>query len=221
MAWLMRKSIAVEDSPMVHWTPETTDEILKANASVAAQFAHLPADHPDYQEGGAAVGHSIPLPNRPYEAIIEELHGSLPDALTSSIVNNRIRQAVEAIEPSVHQFIPTNVILPDGTRDDTWWTMHICHRVDALALEYCVDVFKYNPKPIQCQNLYYYRSNEDNRMRLAIHKDRVAGMAIWLDWRFRQCFFSEVLGQYFIDNDIRGYSLPGNELNHTSHVIEV
>lgn len=222
MAWLMRKSIRMEDSPHVHWTPETINEILTANAEVVARYSHLPPGHPDYiKEGDAPAGLPISWSGKAREAYIKELHGPLPDALTSSIVNSRIKDAVEAFEPGVHQFFPTIVTMPDGTRDDSWWAMRPCHRVDALAPEHCVDLHEYRPRPEQYPDWYYYRSNEDSRMRIAVLKEKIAGMAIWHDWKFQRDFFAEELGQLFMDEGIRGYCLPMNEINHTSHVEEV
>ncbi|MEP7350081.1 MAG: DUF1629 domain-containing protein [Sphingorhabdus sp.] len=222
MAWLMRKSIAREDSPMVNWTPETIEEILKSNAEVVARYPHLSMDHPEFlAKGGAATGHHTRMPERPHEAVVEELFGPLPDALTSSIVNDRIKNAVEAIEPGVHQFIPTIITMPDGSRDASWWAMRICHSIDAIAAEHCVDFHEYRPKPTEYPDYFLYRSNEDNRMRVAVYKDRLARKAIWWDWRFQHTFFSEQLGQYFLDNSVRGYCLPVDELKRSMHVIEV
>jgi hypothetical protein len=222
MAWLMQKSISVADSPMVRWTPETIDRILKATGAVEALYSHLPLDHPDHMaKGSAAVGRHIAMPDVPYQAVIEELHGPLPDAISSSIVNNRIKYAVEAIEPNVHQFIPTTLILPDGSRDTSWWAMRFCNKIDAIAFEHCADLYEYRPWIDRYPDYYWYRSNEDSRMSVAVYKDRVAGKAIWWDWRFQHDFMSEDLGQYFLDHEIRGFCIPKDELNRSNHVIEV
>lgn len=222
MAWLMRKSISIEDSPHVHWTDESIQRILRANAEVAAKFCQLPPDHAEYiEESDAPAGLPIALPGKPLEAYIEQLHAPLPDFLTQSIVNSRVKDTVEAVEPGVHQFTPAIVRMPDGSRDEAWWTMRQCHRVDALAFELCQDVHKYRPRPEQHPNWYYYRSNHDRRMKLVVRKKIVDGFAMWYDWRFQETFLGESLGQLLMDNGIRGICLPKDELGRSLHVAEV
>lgn len=219
MAWLMVESAGLVDAPLVRWTPETIEQILKSNAAALAPFAHLKPGDPNYMDFPAGI--PVPKPSKPYEASIDELHGPLPDALMSTIVNDRIRSAVEAIEPGVHQFIPTTIIMPDKSRDASWWTMRACHRVDAIALEYCIDVFKYNPKP-EYPEYFCYRSNNRSSRKIAVYKDRISGMAMWDDIRWPGTFFSEYLGQYFLNQGIRGYALrPEENLNCSMHVLEV
>lgn len=223
MAWIERKSISIIESPHVHWTEETIETILRANAEVVDRFSGLSPDHPDYiKKGDAPAGLPIALPRMPFQAYIKELHGPLPDALTTSIVNNRIKAAVEAFEPAVHQFIPTIVTMPDGTRHENWWAMRACHRVDAVAIEHCEDLHEYRPRPFQFPNWYYYRSNEGSRMKVLVRKARISGKALWYDWRFRRPFFGEELGQRFLDEGIRGYRLrPEDDLMRSNHVAEV
>lgn len=219
MAWIMRRIIS---SP-VNWTKETIQEMLRANASVVDHFSSLSPDHPDFiKKGDAPSGRPIPFPDRPYEAFMEKLDEPLPDALTSSIVNDRIRNAVEAIEPGVHQFIPTIVTMPDGSRDEGWWAMRQCHRVDAIILDQCEDVHKYCLQPEAYPDWYYYRSQQNSLMKVAIRKQTVAGMAIWYDWRFQKDFFCDDLGQYFLDHGILGYRLrPEDDLNRSNRVAEI
>ncbi len=218
MAWIARPNI---DSPNVYWTEGTIQEILRANAEVVDRFSSLPPGHPEYiKKCDAPAGLPIALPNKPREAFIKELRGPLPDALSSSVVNERIRAAVERLEPNVHQFFPTTVTMPDGQRDDSWWAMRPCHRVDAVAFELCEDLYQYRPRPDLHPDWYYYRSNEGNKMKIVVRREHISGMAMWYDWRFQKVFFSEGLGQHFIDEGIRGFRVPADELNRSSHVAE-
>jgi hypothetical protein len=223
MAWLMRESIRMEDAPLIRWTPETIDEILVAHAEVVARYSHLSPNDPEFiEEGNVPAGLPIRIPAQPYEIKVSEVYGPLPDAIASTIVNDRIRVAVEAIEPGVHQFIPTILSMPDGTRDRSWWTLHVCHRIESLAYEHCVDVHDYLPQPLKYPTLVRYRSNEDRRLKLAVWKDKIAGKALWFDHKFSRIVLSEELGQYFLDNGIRGYRLRlEDDLNRSNHVIEV
>lgn len=222
MAWLMRKSISISESPHVDWSRETTNEILESNAREVAKYAACPPGHPNYfKQGGVPVGLPREMPSKPFEAVIRELDGPLPDAITSQLVSSRIKAMIEKLEPGVHQFIPTVITKPSGDQSHDWWTMIICNRVDAIVLEQCTDVFEYRPKPEQFPDWYYYRSNEDKNTTLVVSKAATQGMAIWYDWRFQREFFSEELGQIFMREGVTGYCLPRDEINFSTHVSEV
>jgi hypothetical protein len=226
MAWLMRESLLSEDNPEMVREDGILDWLIKTYTASKQSNLKIAADDPLLlDELAAPIG--IPLlqkPPFPLSLQIKKMSGPLPDKLPNDPlgeVNSAIKNKIEQIEPGVHQFFPVDVFLPDGSKDEPRWWMKVCNRVDAVALEQCEDVYEYRPKPEQYPNWMYYRSNWDKRTKIAVHKDRVAGKAMWYDWRIQKNFFSEELGQYFIDNGIRGYCLPANELNHSSHVIEV
>lgn len=223
MAWIMRKNIAEAVAPMVGWTPETIQEILAANAEVVDPLSRLSPDDPRYiKEGDAPAGLPIRMPAKPWEAVIEKYQEPLPDAVSASIVNDRIKAMVESLEPGVHRFIPTVLIMPDGSRQESWWAMGSGHRVDAVAEEHCVDVYRYSPRPDLWPNQYYYTSNWTRETRIVVYKEKISGMAMWYDWRIQLTFFSEQLGQMMLDEGIRGYSLrPEENLLRSTHVTEV
>lgn len=223
MAWIVRKNVDIAVAPMVRWTPETIDEIMAANAEVVARYSHLPPEDPEYiEQGDAPAGHPIRMPSKPYEAVVEEYQEPLPDAVTQTIVNDRIRSMVEELEPGVHQFRPTVLIMPDGTRRDSWWAMRCCHRVDAVAEEHSVDLYRYSPQIDKHPGQYYYRSNWDSRTKVAIYKDKIRGMSFWYDWRIQLHFFGDELASRMLNEDIRGYSLrPEENLGRPNPVIEV
>lgn len=223
MAWIMRPSIALEDCPEMNWTAQTIADILKRNSSVVARFSSLPPDHPDYiKAGDAPAGLPVPPPAEPLQMIVSKVHGSLPDALPLGVVNQRIKDAVESIQPGVHQFFPVRMTMPDGSIDQGHFLMRPCHRVDAVAIDRSVDVYEYRPRPEECPDWIYYRSNWDNRTKISIYRDRVFGMAIWFDWRIQNTFFHEELGKHFLSSGIRGFRLrPEDDLMRDNHAKEV
>lgn len=113
------------------------------------------------------------------------------------------------------------VLLEDGTIDKSRWLMHICNRVDAIALEHCADVYEYRPKPDQHPGWYYYRSNFDSRTRIAVRRSIISGKALWYDLRLQQFLLGQELGQFLIENGFRGYDLPFDGLGRSLHVEEV
>ena len=222
MAWLLQKSIRIEDTPMAHWSPASVEDILASNAEVVSEYSGLSPDDPRYiKDGDAPVGLPLREPKTHREVVVDEMQGPLPDAPMQTVVNDRIRTIIEKLEPCVHQFFPTVLTLPDGSESHGWWNMRMAHRLDAIAFDHCEDVYKYRPRPEEYPDWYYYRSNMDSRTKLAVRNNVIAGKAIWYDWRFQRSFISEELGQIFIDEGVRGFCLPADELGRSVHVGEI
>lgn len=223
MAWLRQQSILKEDRPTLEWDPTSSDWLKQVRAEQKAPLENLPPGHPNYVWEFAGPS-GIPYPRLPDFALVgtvTDAAGLLPDAGLSAGLSSRIKDAIERLEPGVHQFLPLEIRLPNGEVDKSRWMMVVCNRVDALALDHCSDVHIYRPRPQEHPDWFYYRSNGDSRMRLVVHADRIAGMAIWYDWRFQNFFISEKLGRHFIDKNVRGYCLPADELGRSRHVDEI
>ena len=138
MAWLLTHSISLPDRALARWSEETVEAIKRANAEVVSRYCILPPDDAQYiKQGDAPAGLPIPELEKTREFIIKEMGETLPDALSLTVVNARIRGIIEEHEPGVHQFSPVMLILPDGSKSDDWWNMRACHRLDAIAFEHC------------------------------------------------------------------------------------
>ena len=223
MAWRRQHSILKEDNPASEWDPPSADWLKQVRAEQRAPLEILPPGHHDFvwQFAGPSGIPYPRLPESPLVATVTNVEGPLPDAGLNIGVSSRIKDLIERLEPDTHQFLPLKIRLPSGDIDEPRWMMIVCNRVDALAPDHCSDVHVYHPRQKEHPDWFYYRSNEDGRMRLAVHSDRIAGMAIWYDWRFRDFFFSEALGQSFMNSGIRGYCLPADELDRSNHVHEI
>ena len=223
MAWLRRHSILAEDRPTLEWDERAREWLTKVRAEQRKPLEALPREHPNYV-GEFAGPSGLPYPSRPNFPLVARIvhaSGPLPDDAPSAGLSERLKEKIEELEPGVHQFFPMHVIGRGGEIDTTRWSIVVCNRVDAIAPDYCIDLHEYRPLPEQYPDWYYYRSNEDNRMHLAVWREKIAGMAIWYDWRMQKFFLSEELGTFVMANKLRGYCLPADELRHTSHVEEV
>ncbi|QNQ09947.1 imm11 family protein [Sphingomonas alpina] len=223
MAWLRCDSILIEDCPTLEWDERSKDWLKTVRAKQRQPLEALPPEHPDHvwQFGGPS---GIPYPESPaFPLVTSVVHsvGPLPDHSPPAGASSRFKDAVERFEPGVHQFFPMEVLLEDGTVDKSRWLMHICNRVDAIALEHCADVYEYRPKPDQHPGWYYYRSNFDSRTRIAVRKSMISGKALWYDLRLQRFFLGQELGQFLIENGFRGYDLPCDGLGRSQHVEEV
>ncbi|MEM7675975.1 MAG: DUF1629 domain-containing protein [Myxococcota bacterium] len=105
-------------------------------------------------------------------------------------VNQAFKNAVESIEPGVHQFIPFDVYNKDGTRyPDTFYTFHVYTLVDAINFEtggikkrpgYHYD--KGNPDDFRYAPGRLDLSKAETEYR-SVFKDRITGRAAWRDKR--------------------------------------
>ena len=189
MAWLLRHGISLVDRPVGRWSDETVAAIRRANAEVVARYSKLPPADPNYvAEGDAPAGIPIPELDEPRKYQIEKIGASIPDALTTTLVNERIRAIVEQFEPGVHQFSPVVVIFPDGTHDQCWWNMRACHRLDSIDVAQSEGVYGYYPRKNEFPEWYYYRSNMGSRNNLAVNRSIIGNISIWYDWRFQNFF---------------------------------
>ncbi|WP_211098022.1 imm11 family protein [Ahrensia sp. R2A130] len=132
------------------------------------------------------------------------------------LFSERFRQAVEDIEPGVHQFLPVKVIGVDGeSYSEPWWSFNICQLVDSISpelggvykqeWEYLreekYEKFTWNiksgwlpgrvPEPDDSDPYNPYTMNPSKK--LAVYKDRIAGRAAWIDSRLPRTFYSDAL----------------------------
>src|SRR6478735_1685229 len=105
MAWLLTNSISLPDGPLTQWSSESADAIKRANAEIVAHHSALPPDDPGFiKPGDAPAGLPMPEPVETREFIVKSMGETLPDALSPTVVNERIRAIVEELEPGFHQF---------------------------------------------------------------------------------------------------------------------
>ncbi|WP_333816688.1 imm11 family protein [Tabrizicola sp.] len=116
-------------------------------------------------------------------------------------VDDRMVSAVEALEPGVHRFHPVEITMKaDGKLlPRPQFPLNCCTSVDAIDPENSrIAVRRVLPEETH-PDLWHYTipggspSQPAGPMRLAVHRDRIAGRAMWWDNRFNRMFFSDAL----------------------------
>ncbi|MCP4073960.1 MAG: hypothetical protein GY742_19870 [Hyphomicrobiales bacterium] len=110
-------------------------------------------------------------------------------------VSKRLKDAIEDIEPGVHQFVPVEVFHKDGTPyGEPFWFFTICSCLDVInpALGGMKKHFL-TAYPDKKPDAYHWGIAR-GRKNLAVQKDKVAGRSAWRDRRYiTGYFFSDAL----------------------------
>jgi hypothetical protein len=222
MAWIPQSVYSKADNPEMERNKEAVEWIEEVLRDIKEQYSTCDRSDPNYiRLSQSAIGFPFPEPTCVFRAQVISMSAPLPDHLPGSgfgAVNTKIKDAIEAIEPGVHQFFPVEVTFPDGSLAEPYWYLNAVNRVNAIALEHCVQVYErfYDRDLYPGWSDFVY-----NRMPetiIAIHKEKVAGMALWIDYKLDQNFISEDLAKFIMDNKIRGYGL--SDLNY-NRAIEI
>lgn len=109
-------------------------------------------------------------------------------------VSDRVRVAVEEAEPGAHQFLPIELLQPDGSAFPVrYWGMNIRHHVDSYrwgrhtyfptATDGMTDPHREVPRI----SITWPRDPSD----LVLDRATVAGLHFWIDTRSRRLFLSD------------------------------
>jgi hypothetical protein len=216
MAWIPQSTFEEADNPEMERNVEAVEWLESVNRELKAKYAALDRNHPDYVSlHGYPIGFAIPEPTCAFRAQVVSASARLPDHLPGSgfgAVNSKIKDAIEAIEPGVHQFFPVEIVMPDGSLAEPYWFMNVVNRVNAIALAQCVEVYEFFYNKDEYPGWSVVRFNTQPDTIIAVRKNVIQGKALWYDYKFRGIFFSEALAKFIIENEIRGYRL--SDLNY-------
>jgi hypothetical protein len=196
MAWMPTDDIGPQGYQTFDIVDDSKERLAALTAQVVEQYAHLDKTdlmHSGYKvcEVGLETGFRFPLPERSLKAQMDRKIRWLPDAYPFSIgqaVNQKFIDAIEAIEPGVHQYLPFEILQPDGSLYHTqYWLLNICNRVDSIDFEHSENLHAFywpDSDIVMSYGFNTFRANEQ-RPKFVIAKDRVAGMAFWFDPKLR------------------------------------
>ncbi|WP_028969065.1 imm11 family protein [Sphingomonas sp. URHD0057] len=211
MAWYIQTILLDEDRPKARLTPETLAAYENVCAAMTAEYQKLPRDNPlwDTESVQMIKGYDIPE-FEPRVVIVKRRALPLPDIISTGdgwLVSNKVRQEIERIEPGRHRFLPTALEFDTGEREiDLWSFLIIRGRVDCVALEACVNVFKrvYNP---DLPDFFRYLADWSNGTTIALRRSNIEGRAIWYDYRIDRRFISDGFADFIQRENIRGWRL--------------
>lgn len=124
-------------------------------------------------------------------------------------VSKRMKDAIEDIEPNIHQFVPVELLHKDGTPyGESLWYFTICTVVDAISPEkggvYKREGFDFVNHP----DRYSWVITPGEHDQLAVRKEVVAGRAAWRDCRYvTGTFFSDALLERMKDEGMEGWDI--------------
>ncbi len=192
MAWWVQGEIDDEFGKRIsyptEWMGDSKERMEAAMAQVAAEMkaAHFtpdpgprpwPASPYDTIAGsGPTAGFRQPMPDHPYQLRFKVKVNYLPEIFGSYIITNKVRDAIEAHEPGVHQYLPCELYYKDGIQvPEERWMLNICNRLDTIAAEHCNIV-------VSPRSGYYLTGNGPADVK--VWKQKVAGHAIWSEWKY-------------------------------------
>ena len=127
-----------------------------------------------------------PMPDRPFRDRLSRMYQSgLVDILGSGFrayaISQKMIDIIESIEPGVHQYLPYELLQPDGSvHPDRRWLLNCCTRVQAIDWE--------KSRVVKWQNLPFYGDlfTETERVaHIVVRKEVSQGRALWYDYLYR------------------------------------
>ena len=110
-------------------------------------------------------------------------------------VDDRTVSAVEALEPGVHRFHPIEVTMKSDGKPlpRPQFLLNCCTSLDAVdPANSRIEITRVLPEETH-PDLWYYTRKMGGPLQLSVHRDRIAGRAMWWDNRFKRLFFSDAL----------------------------
>lgn len=143
----------------------------------------------------------------PLQIHITKLPGNiLPDFLGYLTVSDRIKTKIEEMEPSVHQFFPIDVTMPDGSPcPRQYWFWNNMNRVDALVLDKSAYMYEKFPNKELHPNFSRYAEVGGGRPMLALNKEKIAGKTMWMDYKLNKTFISNEFAAWLDAEGIKGW----------------
>lgn len=218
-----------EDRPELEWSQEFEDWYEPIARARWTENRKRDRADPLYPRGlgpmlGFGGGIAFPQPPRPLKVRVKKLPGNvLPDFLAVTIISERIRVKVEEMEPEVHQYLPLEVELPDGSISEVrYWIWCNMNMLDTLVLEKSKFMQPYYFNKEKWPDYYEYEDFGDhiNKPVLALNKSIIAGKVRWSDYKLRLTFVSDEFANWLDSEGIKGWKANDGTSRNTT-LIEV
>lgn len=162
-------------------------------------------------------GFRFPPVDEPFRIRITGMSGPLPGHFGTNLgiaISMRMVDAIEALEPGIHNYVPLEVTMPDGSLvAENWFLLNICSRLDTIAVEQSEHIVETWPKP-NC-NLYFVGSKEG----AVAYANRIGDHALWCEYKSGDVIISNDLVNALITAGIFAYY--GDRLDYIHPIKEI
>jgi hypothetical protein len=213
MAWSANHDITTRAIPITRnpdhaaWLQEAKAQRERAKkAEQRAQGIAVPSAYM-----GLMDGYPFPIPDFAFGICVNTKPQTLPLFLPVRIsyaIPQQVIDAIESVEPGIHQYWPADLTWDDGTPiGEKRWLLNICNRLDTLLPDLSTAIRVIKP-PVgersymftdEMQSRMTFRFNKGHAERLAdppnlfASKERIGSHAIWSEYRLEEekLFFSD------------------------------
>ena len=210
----------VRYAPKVKTIPSERERLDALGKSLAQALfersgaERLPMNSPEFPWWGSGEfpntmkGWRWPMPDAPFRTSLARVEGPLVDIVSSCFgawgISERVIDMIEAIEPGVHQYLPLELLQPDGTvHPDRRWLLNVCTRAEVI------DVERSNVMWLEPPMEYLFADASVDR-RLVVKAEEASRRAIWFEWRYFQGGFgnlvSDALWNALQDAGVHGWA---------------
>ncbi len=155
---------------------------------------------------GPLSGVRLPAVHPVTKGILESDDTKLYDILNGPngwSISDRVRGAIESIEPNVHQYFPVDIIRKDGSHcEKKYWILNICTRLDSAIDPERSTCIKAGRELTRFPNNWSYMHPSGVEPKISLKKSMISGRAIWCDARYSEIFISDNLNKSLHDAGI-------------------
>ncbi|MEP6869390.1 MAG: DUF1629 domain-containing protein [Novosphingobium sp.] len=160
-----------------------------------------------------------PIPAEPFRAQLVKHEGPLVDIVCTTFgswaLSQRVIDLIEAIEPGVHQYLPFELLQPDGSvHPDRRWILNVCTRAEAVDVEASNVVW--SPPPVD-----RWFGDLMGKKHIVLKAENVAGRALWCEWRYNNSpntFASDKFWDALQKAKARGWEPDGRDPQHMEEI---
>lgn len=224
MAWFVTSEYKDSDRG-TYWAPTLAaipEERLRFEA-VAQRLAHeieakylagdRNRDSADYPFFGTSSlprlseGWRFPMPGTPYREQLTENVDDIVDITASEFltyaISDKVVDAIESIEPGIHQYIPYEFLRPDGSvHPARRWLLNVCTRAEV------VDVEQSNAGWLASPGSRWF-AERPGENRIVVRAEEASRRALWCEWRYNgvggKLIVSDRLYDALKSNGLRGW----------------
>lgn len=194
MAWWAQQEWNSDEYHIVYpteWLGDSLERFTEATADVEREIREKyltpdPGPRPwrppspwDILHGvGPSLGFRYPLPDQPFQFKIQEEADYIADIFPTNCgkaITERVVDAIERIEPGVHQYLPCELYCRDGKQVlGPRWILNNCVRCDSIAIGHCNVVEL-------AETGKFAKGN--GKTDLKVWREVASKHALWTDWR--------------------------------------